>query len=421
MRILFCHPNYPAQFRRLAPALAAQGHEVVFLARQSEWHAPQPQGLRLLRYETHRSAAAAEALHPYLRRFEAAVLEGQAVVRACQQLIEQGWQPDWIINHVGFGNGLYLSDAFPAARRIGLFEWYYNPEGADVDFLAQGPLELDRRLRLRTWNAQILVELAACDHAVVPTHWQARQFPQHLTGRLRVIHEGIDCDRLAALRSNGSMPWPQVLPPRGTCEVLTYVSRGFEDYRGFPQAMQTIAALQRRRPRLHALVVGADTVAYGATRSDGRSWGQWARDDLPLDPCRTHWLGAVQEESYHAVLAASDVHLYLTVPFVLSWSLLEAMAAGCTLVSSATPPVQEVLQHGVSAMLIDFFAVDAQVQAIEALLNNPGRRATLAQAARLAAQPYDWRQGLAAWRQLLGVDTPTTAKGSTSQLGFDRV
>ena len=413
MRLLFCHPNYPAQFRRLAPALAAEGHEVVFLARQREWHAPAADGLRLLHYEPHRGTSP-EALHPYLRRFQGAVLEGQGAVRACEPLLEVGWQPDWIINHVGFGNGLYLGDAFPQARRIGLFEWYYNPTGSDVDFLAQGPLELDRRLRLRTWNAQILVELAACDHAVVPTQWQASQFPSHLAARLRVIHEGIDCAQLASLRPNPPA-WPAVLPPRDQCEVLTYVTRGFEEYRGFPQAMQTIAALQRSRPRLQVLIVGADTVAYGAGRSDGRSWGDWARNDLGLDPARTHWLGMLQEADYHAVLAAGDVHLYLTVPFVLSWSLLEAMAAGCCLVASATPPVQEVLRHNESALLVDFFDPQQQAAAIAALLEDPATRQRLAAAAQLAAKPYDAANGLAGWRRILGVDTATTAAQAPGQ------
>ena len=153
--------------------------------------------------------------------------------------------------------------------------------------------------------------------------------------------------------------------------------------------------LQRRRPHLHALIVGSDVVAYGATRSDGRSWGQWARTELPLDPSRTHWLGALQEADYHAVLAASDVHLYLTVPFVLSWSLLEAMAAGCALVSSATPPVQEVLRHGSSALLVDFFAVERQVEALQRLLVDPPLRVRLAGAAQAAAAAFDWRVGLA--------------------------
>ena len=150
-------------------------------------------------------------MHPYLRRFESSVLEGQAVFRVCQKLRAEGWIPDWILNHVGFGNGLYLSDAFPEARRIGLFEWFYRSTGADVDFLRQGPVDADRALRLRTWNAQTLLELADCDIGVVPTRWQKQQFPEHLSSRLHVIHEGVDVNQLKALKNN-SIPKHEAYP-----------------------------------------------------------------------------------------------------------------------------------------------------------------------------------------------------------------
>ena len=400
MRILISHTNYPAQFRRLAPALVSQGHDVVFLHRNGEWHAPQPpEGLRLISYQPHRQGGG-EALHPYLRRFENCVLEGQAAFRAAHQLAQQGWQPDCILNHVGFGNGLYLSDLFPGARRIGLFEWYYNARDSDVDFLRRGAVEPDRAMRLRTWNAQVLLELAHCDVGVVPTHWQRQQFPAAVSGHLQVVHEGIDTAGLAGLRSR-RLPRPACLPPDDDLEILTYVSRGFEDYRGFPQAMEAIAQLQARRPRLHALLVGSDVVAYGAPRADGRTWRQWAQQDLPLDPARTHWMGAVQTEAYHQVLACSHVHLYLTVPFVLSWSLLEAMAAGCAIVSSATAPVQEVLQHDRSALLVDFFDSLAQATALERLLDDRGLAARLAAGAAQAVLPYDQLHGQEAWQALL--------------------
>ena len=135
-----------------------------------------------------------------------AFFHGQAVYRACEELKQECWEPDWIINHVGFGNGLYLSDAFPSARRIGLFEWYYNAIGADVDFLRRGPLEPDRALRLRTWNAQTLPEIADCDYGVVPTQWQFNQFPHHLRSRLHVVHEGIDVDSLLPKSSTRKKP-----------------------------------------------------------------------------------------------------------------------------------------------------------------------------------------------------------------------
>jgi len=400
MRILISHTNYPAQFRRLAPALVKQGHEVVFLCRNTEWHAPQPvDGLRLIPYQLHRQGGG-EALHPYLRRFENCVLEGQAAYRAAHPLAQEGWQPDCILNHVGFGNGLYLSDLFPAARRIGLFEWYYNARRSDVDFLRRGDVEPDRAMRLRTWNAQVLLELAHCDVGVVPTHWQRQQFPDHLSGRLQVVHEGIDVQALAALRTAG-LPRPACLPPDPEIEVLTYVSRGFEEYRGFPQAMQAIAQLQARRPKLHVLLVGSDVVAYGAPRADGRSWRQWAQQELPLDPARTHWLGALQTDVYHQVLACSQVHLYLTVPFVLSWSLLEAMATGCAIVASATAPVQEVLRDGHSALLVDFFDPEAQAAALERLFTDPDLAGRLGLTAQRAAKNYDHANGLKAWRSLI--------------------
>ena len=407
MRILISHNNFPAQFRRLAPALADQGHDIVFLAQNREWHATQSEGVKLKKYVPHRHGGG-EALHPYLRRFESCILQGQAVFRACEQLKEEGWEPDWIINHVGFGNGLYLSDAFPKARRIGLFEWYYNSSGADVDFLRRGPLEPDRALRLRTWNAQTLLEIADCDYGVVPTRWQLDQFPSHLCSRLRVIHEGIDVDTLASLKATARAR-PSCLPCDSEVEVLTYVSRGFEEYRGFPQAMRTIALMQAQRPQLHALIVGSDVVAYGGSRSDGRSWGEWAKEEIPLDPRRTHWLGALQTEEYHDVLAISDVHLYLTVPFVLSWSLLEAMAAGCSLVCSATPPVEEVLVDNKSALLVDFFSPQDQAKALNRLLDDSDLRFSLAAEAKKRASGYTCDTGLKAWMRLLSGYSDQTA------------
>ena len=409
MRVLISHTNFPAQFRRLAPALVEQGHEVVFIAKNREWHAPEPvTGMRVITYETHRTGGG-EYLHPYLRRFESCVLEGQAVFRACQQLRKEGWIPDWILNHVGFGNGLYLSDAFPESKRIGLFEWFYRSVGADVDFLKQAPVEPDRALRLRTWNAQTLLELADCDLGVVPTHWQRHQFPAHLASKLQVIHEGIDVQTLGALECELGRR-PDVLPNNPEIEVLTYVSRGFEEYRGFPQAMQAIALLQQRRPNLHVLIVGADVVAYGAGRPDGRSWGDWAKQDLCLDPSRTHWMGSLQTEAYQSVLACSDVHLYLTVPFVLSWSLLEAMAAGCCIVASDTAPVREVLIDGETGVLVDFFSSEDQANAIEALLDSKGRRQDLSDSARRASAAYDCNAGLKAWIELMSVNSDQTAQ-----------
>lgn len=404
MRILFSHTSFPAQFRRLVPSLVADGHEVVFLSRNREWHAPPVEGFTLITYEPARSGGTA-AIHPYLRRLEQAVLEGQAVYRAAKQLAEAGWFPDRVVNHVGYGNGFYLSEAFPEATRIGLFEWFYNAFGSDVDFLQNGHVEADHQLKLRTWNAQILLEMSSCHHWVTPTHWQREQFPKVFRERCQVIHEGIDTQHLGRLRGLG-LPRPAGLPADPEIEVLTYVSRCFEEYRGFPQAMRAIALLQARRPKLHVLIAGHDGVAYGPKRGDGRSWGEWAKQELALDPQRTHWLGVLQDEAYWQVLAHSTVHLYLTVPFVLSWSLLEAAAAGCALVVSATPPVAEVLVHRQSALMVDFFQPEAQARAVEELLDCRALRERLGSAAQAVASGYSAEKGLRAWRNLLKLDSP---------------
>ena len=400
MRILFAHTTCPAQFRRLAPALAADGHEVVYLHRSREWHAPMPEGYRCVQYTPSRSTEEA-ALHPYLRRFEAVVLEGQAAYRQAMELKREGFSPDLIISHAGFGSGLYLSDAFPQARRIGLFEWYYNAFGSDVDFLQHGQVSEEQQLRLRTWNAQLLLELSHCDETVVPTQWQRDQFPEPFRSQLRVIHEGIDTETLGQLRSRPPAR-PAVLPPDPGIEVVTYVSRGFEPYRGFPQAAEALALLQAQRPKVHLLIAGSDEVAYGAPRSDGRSWRRWACDSFRFDPNRTHWLGAVQTADYQALLAHSQAHLYLTVPFVLSWSLLEAMAAGCPIVASATAPVLEVIAHQQQGLLVPFHEPAIIAARLSQLLDQPEQANQLGTSAQYRVQELSASKGLTNWRNLLG-------------------
>lgn len=401
MKILFSHNNYPSQFRRLLPFLVDAGHEIIFIASGKEWHAPQPCGYKVIFYQNHRDTAGPWQ-HPYLRRFESSVLEGQSAYRCSLKLKENGWYPDVIVSHSGFGNGLYLLDAFPHSHYISLFEWFYNSKDSDVDFfdLPGTAPDPDRAPRVRSLNSTVLLELAACHHAVVPTLWQRNQFPEFLRSRFSVIHEGIDVTELGSLRSD-SFPTPDCLPRDVAVEVLTYVSRGFEEYRGFPQVMQAIQLLQQQRPNLHCLIVGADDVAYGSKRNDGRSWGQWALENLSLDDDRTHWLGSLQTSEYHKVLAASDVHLYFTAPFVLSWSLLESMAAGCAIVASNTPPVLEAIEDGLSGLLVDFFDVPAIAESVCRILDRPQLASVLRDGAQQKARQFDSRLGLSRWSELI--------------------
>ena len=268
MRILFVHTNYPAQFKRLAPSLSQDGHDIVFLHKNIEWHAEKYSNFHRINYHVSRTSASQEgALHPYLGRFEDAVLEGQAAARAAVKLKNNGFYPDVIIAHAGFGAGLYLKDVFPSARRIGFFEWYYTSDiGSDVEFLyrLEGiDVPLDSAMRLRTWNAVSLLELAQSDEMVTPTNFQRQQFPVQFRNSMKLIHEGIDFHLLKNLR-HSFHPRPSCLPTNTSVPVVTHVARGFELYRGFPQAVQAFARLQKILPDVHILIAGADQVCYGA-------------------------------------------------------------------------------------------------------------------------------------------------------------
>ena len=401
MRILFSHPNYPAQFRRLIHFLVNADHDIVFLAKQQEWHALPNDNIKLIKYTPHRPTSGA-FLHPYLRRFESSVIEGQSAYRRALELKRSGWSPDVIVNHVGFGNGLFLKDLFPSAFQISHFEWFYNPYGSDVDFLPPHEVSEDHKLQLRIWNSQTLLELASCDKAVVPTHWQLQQFPSKLRSHFNVIHEGVDYGKLSSLREC-RQPFAFLDDFNSDTQILTYVSRCFEEYRGFPQVLKAISKLQCEHPNLHCFIAGQDGTAYGTPRQDGITWSEWARRDLALDPKRTHWLGSIQEDQYYNLLSWSDVHIYLTVPFILSWSLIEAMAAKCAIVASDTPPVQEILQNGESALLVDFFDGDALVTSVSRILDDRTLANELSSNASLAASNYDSSFSGHLWAKLLSV------------------
>ena len=263
MRVMFLHNNFPAQFGAVARYMARRGHDVTF---GTQWQGTPPEWLRMVRYRPHRKVA--ERQHPYLRFVESAVLNGQALARAGWRLKERGYAPDLIVAHSGWGPGLYVRDVWPDARYLGYFEWYYRAKGADLGFLE--PVTRDDEHRVRTRNAAILLDLAACHRGLVPTAYQASQFPQALRPKLTVQHDGVDTDYHAP-EPGRRLKLPD-LDLSHVDEVVTYVARGMEPYRGFPQAMAAFAEVQRRRPLAHVVVVGADRVAYGRRPPGGGTW-----------------------------------------------------------------------------------------------------------------------------------------------------
>ncbi|MBL8698398.1 MAG: glycosyltransferase [Alphaproteobacteria bacterium] len=380
MKVLFAHRFYPGQYGRLAAALAARGDRCVFLHAEGEG-APAP-GIEIRRYMPARAARA--ETHHYLQGMETAVLHGQAAYRAARELAQSGFRPDVICAHAGFGPGLYLGEAFRGVPTLGYFEWFYRARGGDADFHDPADVSPDDALRIPTRNAQLLLELETCARGLTPTAFQHAQFPDAYRPKLEILHDGVDTDALQPLAGTIAELGIAGLPD--DAEVVSYATRGLESYRGFPAFMSAIAELAARRPKLHALVLGEDRTFYGRPPPDGRGWKEIMLERLPgLDRGRVHFLGTLPWEGYRRVLQTTQAHVYLTVPFVLSWSLIEAMACGAPIVGSDTAPVREVIADGESGLLADFHAPSAIAERIGALLDDRAMAARLGTAARATA------------------------------------
>ena len=376
MRVLFLHNNFPAQFGAVAHHLASRGHEVTFGTR---WKGKPPRWLRMVRYQPHREVGKEQ--HPYVAFLENAVLNGQALARVGLKMKGEGYSPDLVVAHSGWGPGLYVRDVWPDARYVGYFEWYYQPRGVDVGFLDKATP--DDELRIRTRNAAILLDLAACNWGIVPTTFQASRFPDLMRRKLTVQHDGVDTVRYAP-KPGRRLKLPG-LDLSHVEELVTYVGRGMEPYRGFPQAMTAFAEVQKRRPHAHVVIVGTDRVAYGARLPDGDTWRKRMLRELDFDRDRLHFTGPLPRDHYREVLLASSVHVYLTVPFVLSWSMIEAMSAGCLLVASDTGPVREVVRDGENGLLAGFFDTKGLADRICEALARPKDFADVREAARRTA------------------------------------
>ena len=386
MKILFLHPNFPSQFRNLAIVLGKDPNcQVVFGTNRQEGEIP---GVYKAIYIPSRQAA--PQTHHYVRNLENAVLTAQAVYRVAEKLKAEGFFPDIVYGHSGWGPTLFMKDVFPKAELLCYFEWFYHAHGSDADFDPNDPLNADDECRIRVKNAPILTDLYSCDRGLSPTNWQRQQFPKEYHSKLTVIHDGVDTNYFVP-KPGAKLVLPRInLDLSHVEELVTYVGRGMEPYRGFPQFMETVALLQQRRPKCHVVVVGEDRVAYGKNLPDGQTYKQLMLEKLSLDLSRLHFTDRLPYNEYLQVLQASSAHVYLTRPFVLSWSMLEVMAAGCLLIASKTSPVLEVVQDGVNGLLVDFFSPQNIANRIEEALNNPQEmKAIRANAQETILKRYD--------------------------------
>ena len=356
MKLLFVHQNFPAQYRYLAAALGADARaQVVALAdATAAGRMPLP-GVRVATYECERPRPS--GAHPLAQPFDHAVARGYVVADACRALRAAGFVPDVVYAHPGWGEALFLRDVFPEARITLYCEFFYRASGADVGFDPEFPPSADHAFRVRAKNAATLLSMEAADGGTSPTEWQRRVHPEAFRSRIDVIHDGIDTDYFAP----GAEDVLELAGSAGRLtardEVVTYVARSLEPYRGFHTFMRALPRLQALRPHAHVVIVGGDGVSYGDPLPGGVPYREWllATLDGQIDTSRVHFVGRVPYPTLRAVYRISKAHVYLTYPFILSWSLLEAMSCGCAIVGSATAPVAEVLVHGDNGRLVDFF------------------------------------------------------------------
>ncbi len=389
MRILFLHPNFPAQFRHLAVALAKNpNNQVVFATNRREGSLP---GVIKAIYGSSREVRG--ETHHYVRPLEKAVLQGQGVYRLAEELKQKGFIPNIVYGHSGWGPTLFIKDAFPQATLLCYFEWFYQAHGSDADFDPIDPLTADDEARIRIKNAPILIDLYSCDRGLSPTGWQRQQFPPEYQSKITVHHDGIDTNYFQP-QPGAKLVLPRInLDLSGVEEIITYVARGMEPYRGFPQFIETVALLQQKRPNCHVVIVGEDRVAYGKQLPNNQTYKQLMLEKVPLDMTRVNFTGLLPYGEYLQVLQASSVHIYLTRPFVLSWSMLEALSTGCLIVASNTAPVTEVIEDGVNGLLVDFFSPQEISNRVEEALNNHGEMSSIREKAReTILQKYDLAQ-----------------------------
>ena len=381
MNILFIHQNFPGQFGKLAEKLAENSeNRVVTLGEKKKNKRFRKPGVIDYWYE--KPSISSSDTHAYLRLMDTNVRRGQAVYRALRALRKRGENPGIVVVHPGWGESLFIKDIFPQAKVILYCEFYYSSCGGDFGFDQEKEPNEDAYLRIRIKNATQLLALENFDAGYSPTQWQKKRFPDFVQDKIRCIHDGVDTVKVfpnpeASLKigENG----PGITPDD---EVLTYCARNLEPHRGFHIFMRALPEILERRPECRVNIVGGDEVSYGRYLPMGQTYREKMIAETGLDSDRVHFLGRVPYAKYLSMLQCSTVHAYLTYPFVLSWSAVEAMSAGCLIVGSDTEPVREVIQDGKNGFLVDFHDSDAFADKIVWALENREEMSGIRAAAR---------------------------------------
>jgi glycosyltransferase involved in cell wall biosynthesis len=417
MKFLFIHQTFPGQYPHVVRYLRDAGHSIVFITQRADNPIP---GVRILEYLP---APAIPASQSYATDLEGGALNGLAVARLCEALKSEGFTPDIVVGHTGWGELLFVKDVWPNVPLLGYFEFFYRSSGSDLGCDPEFPATMDDVLRVRVRNATNFLSLHAADWGHTPTQWQKDQYPAEYHHRISVVHEGVDTERVHAdptarlwLQGGRSLSRDD--------QVLTYSARRLEPYRGFHVLMRALPQIQEACPNAHVVIVGGDGVSYGRPPPGGGSWREHMMAEVGsrLDMSRVHFIGWLPYEQYLAVLQISSAHAYLTYPFVLSWGLLEAMASECTVIASKTPPVEEVIVDGDNGHLVDFFDTDGWARQVSSVLQNQKATTVMRRRARrYVVEHFDVNTicvpgHLALLRQLTGTDpAPLRRRGAVTR------
>ena len=391
MKILFVHQNFPGQFLYLAPELKRRGHDCLALTDLANTRAST---IPVLKYKHE-----AQKLDPAATRLGRNYIQmsdrGVTVARACLQLRQQkGYVPDVIFGHSGWGETLFLKEVWPEAKLLIYAEFYYKGRGADVGFDPEFSKPSFDQVMIAQGRASHLGQaLLHADAGLSPTEWQASTYPPPLRRMLDVIHDGVNTEVMIP-KSDASLTLPDGRVVRHGDEVLTFVNRNLEPYRGYHIFMRALPAVMAARPEARVLIVGGDEVSYGSAPKDQKGWKDVILNEVKdrLDLSRVHFMGKIPYEQFTALMQVSRAHAYLTYPFVLSWSMIEAMSAGAHVIGSRTAPVEEVIKDGVNGSLVDFLDVEGWSAKLIDALAKPDKYMLIRQAAReTALKRYDQR------------------------------
>lgn len=391
MKILIVHQNFPGQFKHLVPELLKDPRNQL-VAFTMNGFAYQHPNLQVVRYQAGKSTG--RDIHPWVAETETKVIRGEAAFRAALALNDQGYHPDIILAHPGWGESLFLKHVWPTAKMLIYCEFHYSTENQDVGFDPEFQnTDPGDACRVQMKNVNNFLHFDVADAGISPTEWQKSTFPEPFRSKIHVVHDGINTD---AIKPNPDV-WLQVGSHRLTRqdEVITFVNRNMEPQRGYHTFMRALPKILAVRPNARVLLVGGDGVSYGAKPPAGQTWKQIFLDEVrdQIDLNRVHFLGHVDYKYFIPLLQLSRVHVYLTYPFVLSWSLLEAMACGCAIVASRTAPLKEAIIEGQTGLLANFFSPEEVADKTIQLLNDSSLRETLGSQARsFAVQHYDLRR-----------------------------